>query len=699
MTILTLRRQQYLLALNLSFILHSAYAKTSDDSSFFEEMPIVLSASRLSQPSSEAPNAMTVIDRNMIVASGFRNIPDLFKLVPGMYASYYQSSQAIVAYHGATDQYARRMQVMIDGRSIYLSPTNTVDWANLPITIEDIERIEVVRGPDAASYGANSIQGVINIITRDAGSLDGKSLSITRGEKGINDIAIHFGKRDGDYDYRMSVAYTADNGYDNLSTVPNNLPPSSRQLLNNSNDSNQARQVNYKGSYHPEGIDRYDIAFGFNHDILGVGFNDKNPSPALPHNTNGDTMHDLITNGGFVALGWVRALDNADELSLRYSHTRQDQSEILSVYLGGVLYPNALITHPVAQSTQTNRDDIELQHTVHTSPTNRIVYGIGYRVEQDSGQSTLPPLHLNFSSSFTTNEFRLFAHDEWRFSPDWLLNGGAMSERSYTGGQNISPRVALNYHLTPQDTFRMGTSVAYRNPALQETNASNPSTQPGVLMVMSPTATSPGLMPERMLSREIGYIRQFEAGTLDLRIFADQLTNGVFLSGTRTSAQLINGLNGNYRGIEATFKHRFDDKSEVTFNLAREFASSNGPTLAANGKTMLTSRNPLNNDILSASTPNYTASLLYTRQMAHDISMNASYYYQGALQPFDRGSIDYQPVQRRVDLRIAKAFQGVNGINGSVALVLENVLNQAYTEYISTSLFNRRSFVTLTLNW
>ena len=114
---------------------------------YYQQFPVVLSASRLSQPLSHSPNAMTVIDRKMIVASGFRKISDLFRLVPGMYVSYYKGSQPIVAYHGTTDQYARRMQVMIDGRSVYLPPVNTVDWADLPITIDDIERIEVIRGP------------------------------------------------------------------------------------------------------------------------------------------------------------------------------------------------------------------------------------------------------------------------------------------------------------------------------------------------------------------------------------------------------------------------------------------------------------------------------------------------------------------------------------------------------------------------
>ncbi len=70
----------------------------------------------------------------------FLNIPDLFKLVPGMYVSYCKSSQTIVAHHGATDQFAGRMQVLVDIRSVYMSPNNTVDRADLPITIGDQPR-------------------------------------------------------------------------------------------------------------------------------------------------------------------------------------------------------------------------------------------------------------------------------------------------------------------------------------------------------------------------------------------------------------------------------------------------------------------------------------------------------------------------------------------------------------------------------
>ena len=667
-----------------------------NESDYFQDFPVVLSASRLSQPLSDAPNAMTVIDRKMIVASGFRTIADLMKLVPGMYVSYYKGSQPIVAYHGTTDEFSRRMQVLIDGRSVYMPPTGSVNWADLPITVDDIERIEVVRGPAAASYGANSTQGVISIITRDAGAMDGKSVSYTRGDKGINDVETRFGKHGDAYDYRMTLAYTADNGYDNLTAPPNGYTLATFKapgLLNNSNDSNQARLLNYRGDYHPNGIDRYDIQFGFNHDVQGVGFSDKNPGPGNSYlGTNGDPFHDLIANSDFVQLGWVRQLEQGAELSLRYSHTRQDQSEALPVYLVGVYYPG-----PVVQSLQTSRDEIEVQHTLPLSDTNRLVYGAAYQIDRASGQSAMPPLSLYYSSSYVYNEYRLFAHDEWRIAPKWLLNLGSMFEKNDLGQFNSSPRIALNYHVTPEQTLRMGLSVAYRTPATVET--SYPLIQPGALYIPNQTVNSPGLLPEKLVSHEIGYLGEFPdwASTVDLRLYSDQLSNGIYLSSTAKS--FVNGMSGEYHGFEATVKHEFDPDNSLTVNFAHAWAASNGVLLAAGGQKVMASADPLNSDILGASIPQNSASALYMLRLPYDYSFSTAAYYQSAMQPFDRGAIDYQPIQRRVDVRIAKTLNLTGAVKGNVALVLQNLFNQAYTEYIASNLFNRRGYVMLTVNW
>ena len=161
---------------------------------YLRELPVVLSASRLSQPISETPNAMTVIDRDMIVASGARNIADVFKLVPSMYVGYENGHTPIVSYRGITDGYARRMQVLVDGRSISLPIFGQVDWAELPVDIGDIDRIEVVRGPSAASHGSNSVQGVINILTRQASGVPGVQASVSKGDAGVSDVSARFGE-------------------------------------------------------------------------------------------------------------------------------------------------------------------------------------------------------------------------------------------------------------------------------------------------------------------------------------------------------------------------------------------------------------------------------------------------------------------------------------------------------------------------
>lgn len=669
-------RQRRLIGISFVFMIAKGVwaADFASDQDFLQEFPVVLSASRLSQPLSEAPNAMTVIDRKMIVASGFRSIPDLFKLVPGMYVSYYSGNQAVVSYHGTLSQNAPGMQVLVDGRSVYLPPFNVVDWALLPITLDDIERIEVIRGPAAASYGENSVHGVINIITRDAGAVEGTSISNTRGNKGINDAAVHFGKHGEKLDYRMTLAYTADNGYDDLVTPPNNITITQAQgngLLNNTNDSNQARLVNYKASYHLNAVDDLDMQFGYGHDVKGVGFSDSSL----------DKPHDLISNSNTQQLEWLHRTDVTSELSLRYYHIQHDTNEN---YLVSSI---ALPSYPVSASINTDRNEIELQHILKTSVTNRLVYGAGYRqdrVDVNSYNSRTVP--SSFKSSFYFTEYKVFANDEWRFTPDMIINAGGMLENDAMGFRNFSPRASLNYHLTQQHTVRISSSVAYRTPSLGEQNANGADLyQIGYAYQPGSNISSAGLTPEKIISREIGYLGEFrQFGTsLDLRLFNDQMSNVIYPIG----ALWQNGMSANYSGAETTIKHSFSESSDLTFNYAYENIDSNSASL------------PGNPGLLSASLPRNIVGMLYSQRMANDLSFSASYYMQTFMQGFDRGPIDYQPTHRRVDIRIAQPFTGFGGVKGEVAGVVQNLFNTDYTEYIATALFNRRAFLTLTLRW
>jgi iron complex outermembrane receptor protein len=157
----------------------SGNARSADEDAYFSELPIVASVSRLPQKLADAPAAVTVVDRDMIKASGARDLNDIFRLVPGFQTYPNNTEAARATYHGLGDgDYAPRVQVLIDGRSM-LSPLfgSGVNWATLPVALEDIERIEVVRGTNAVSYGSNAFLGVINIITVDPALVRGTSVS------------------------------------------------------------------------------------------------------------------------------------------------------------------------------------------------------------------------------------------------------------------------------------------------------------------------------------------------------------------------------------------------------------------------------------------------------------------------------------------------------------------------------------------
>ena len=186
-----------------------------DTSSLFgdDEVPMVLTPARLRQPQSQVPASVTVIDRELIEASGAREIYQLLQLVPGMSAVKVDGNVPTVSYHGTQSRDARRMLVMIDGRSQYLPGLARVLWNDFPIEIEDIERIEVTRGPAAAAYGANAFQGVINIITRHPQDVSGSTVAVRGGNNAVRDWRVSTADSKDGVSSRVTVASRHDAGY------------------------------------------------------------------------------------------------------------------------------------------------------------------------------------------------------------------------------------------------------------------------------------------------------------------------------------------------------------------------------------------------------------------------------------------------------------------------------------------------------
>ncbi len=657
----TIPKNAYVWPLSIAIIfvicLHGAWAADySSEQDFFTEIPVVLSASRLSQPLSEVPNAMTVIDREMIKASGFRTITDLFRLVPGTYVSYSNGWQPIVAYHGSTDDYARRMQVRVDGRSIYMPPLGSVSWEDLPLQIGDIERIEVIRGPAAASYGGNSTQGVINIITSDASAMHGFKASVSKGNGGIADASVRMGKSGENFDYRLSVGYRGDHGYDAVQVPIDGYPSIS-------NDSYQTRLFNLRGLYHPNAVDSIDFQLGYTSGSRGDG-TAKSLDPNSPH--------DRHNNEHFSQATWIRSLEGGDEFKLQFYHIYQD---VLNSVPPVAPFP------ALSDSWTNTRDDLELQHTLHTSPDNRLVWGASARRDWSKADH-------KFLEDQVLKQSTLFAHDEWRVSSQWLLNAGALQEDNGMGESNISPRVALIYKFAPKQTLRFGISKAYRNPSLYEERGDYHFPELGATLYHA----SGGLRPESVLSREIGYIGEFpEYGlSVDMRIYHDQLRDIIF-STTDPIPDYTNMFDAQHKGMEITTKHHWGDHNQLTFSYAYQLLIS---PFTASANSTYTGTN------YSETMPRNMISALYSTRFANDMAFSMCYYQQGSMLAIDRGENDRQQLTRRADIRIAKGFKSyTGGLEGEVAWVVQSLFAGRHIDYMDSNLFDRRTFLTVSVTY
>ncbi len=645
----------------------STHANATDapysEQAFLEEMPIVLTASRLAQPLSEVPNAVTVIDQSMIKASGFRNIADLFRLVPGMYVGQQNGYTPIVSYHGTTDNFARRMQVLVDGRSVYLPPFGGVNWDDISLLLEDIERIEVIRGPAAASHGANSTQGVINIITRDASGISGASVSVRQGESGLSDVSARFGNTGDRLDYRFSLGQRGDKGY-----VSNIL-----------NDNNQTRIVNLNSNFRPNGQDVFDLQLGLTHAVRGEGIAGRLQDP----------FRNSKSVSGFQKLTWARTNTPQNEFKVHYYHIHLNYADDAIDYLPGtsVIFPKL--------NLDAQRHDIELQHTAQWSKSNRLVWGLGFR-------SDAVDAPLGFARGAPTiHQSRVFAHDEWRMTSAALMNMGAMWEDDGMGHFNVSPRASFNFHLTPQHSLRIGASVAYRNPVAFEEYAN---TQAYAFRQIHALG---GLQPEKMLSREVGYLGDFPAMGLsaDVRVFSDQMKDLIFvdpiLYGNPPSVanSFKNIYAVKFRGFESTIKYRWSERSNLILNVAHQLASCGlsglptnyaYPQVAADLQKLML--------LCPKMVPMNSGSLLLAQHFSGDWLLSAGYYYQDELQVLD--AVVPQSAVRRIDIKIAKAYGHLEKSGGGeVALVVQNVFQDNYTEYTSSQekrnlLFNRRAYIT-----
>lgn len=473
------------LLLALAWAADSARAeRTPTENDYFEQLPVVLTVNRLTQALDDTPGAVTVIERDTIRRSGARDVTDLLRLVPGYLVSGWNGAQPNAVYHVPLDDYGTRNLVLIDGRSVY-SPSYLGDTHRgmMDVLLEDIERIEVLRGSNSAAYGANAMYGVINIITRHAADTLGGELSATQGGSGIQDRRARLGWGNEDAAFRLSTGQRADSG------------------LRNAHDSRRLRQLHLRGDLRPSLQDELLLEAGTSELEAGEGFAGDVNNP----------QRDISSRNRYLLGQWRRQLSESEQIKLSADFSEEDIRDVAPYRP----VPGVLLDF----SVKGRRLNLELQHQRRLGETVRAVWGLGAKQEDALSRP------LFYRDRVSMREERVFGHLEWQAQPRWLVNAGLFIGHHGWTGSYAAPRLMANYKLAPDHTLRVGVTRSVRAPSQFELAGDVRYVLNGMLLART-VAASGAVQPERLLSRELSYLGHFRELrlTLDARLYHERLT-------------------------------------------------------------------------------------------------------------------------------------------------------------------------------
>lgn len=575
---------------------------------------VVLTTTRLRQSLADTPASVTVITAAVLSKFGIRSVPEALRLVPGMVVTEISNHDYRINYHGTNISSPRRMNVLIDDMSVYRTISAFVNWAALPVVMEDIQRIEVTRGPNSASYGPNSMLAIVNIITKHPKSVEGAEVSIGAGSNDkVETMARYAGNLNDSTSYRLTLARNQSKGVDNvrgLNTVTT--------YNNAQHNGSRFDRLNLRSATEISGSESLDLQVAFLNGEQEEQFVDAFYA----------SYPDIIVREYDINAIWRKTISDREEFKVHTSFTqksnqqswthclptltllpemgalwRSNQSYVYSILSGrtpsgGTAEDNRLAIMALrairalgAQAPQRNcgianqdyterRIDLEVQDTLVYSNALRLVGGAGVR--QDIGTSQT---YLNGSAENRT--VRIFANAEYKPSNSIVINVGGFFETDSLTGHSFSPRIALNKHFDENNTVRFVVSRANRMPNLLEkradwsyriSNLTTPVNGSTTAYFAQSNRFTVDLQAESILSREIGYTGNFPQHGLmvDAKVSDDKLTS---LFSDRLQLNGANYSNGNEARLRnAEFQVEYQPTDRWTVHAGYSFLLSNTTT-------------------------------------------------------------------------------------------------------------------------
>lgn len=690
----------------LLFLFSGSSVCFADTDLFFTELPTVASISRLPQRLADAPASVTVIDRAMIRASGARSLSDVFRLVPGFQTFAASDKQTRINYHGITDDdFSPRVQVLIDGRSLH-SPLfiGGVNWSLIPVALEDIEYIEVVRGSNTVSYGTNAFLGVINIITTDPALLPGGSISISRGNQGVQDYTVRGGVHLGDSaNLRISYRQVRDDGLDEIPNIDGIFSWADR---------NRSRTLDFQYQNQIDTENLLKVGFGHAETVSLTGRRIDSQGTRDP----GDPLRRLKETSTWLQLNWTHVIEDGSDISLRYafSHDTADSTFNADLDLAERLIResqtgNRLVAELARLDKvyarinpfggRSDRHEIELTRTLAIKDI-RYSYGASWRHDALRSQTMLRQM-----GTVDRNTARVFTNAEWR-PRDWFTgNAGASYEYDSLAGGHLSPRLFGALHLSPGQTVRLGFTRAWRTANILDYRARYLTHTNEAAWVGNRS-----LPAERMDSWEIGYLGDWQRGrmTVDVRGFSEQVRNRLQ---TRINSGESFGFdnrpfttepvqNLQIRGYELHLTWRPFSGTRIqaghaNIRIDSENTSRGIQLLNEPNSNFSSPRNQIRyTELARQSAPRRSTSLMWMQDMPGGWDFSLMWYRVGDIK-WTRNT--FAPGYERFDLRVGYPFS-IGRQRGEIAYTAQSLKGAHFEERIQR-VVDRRHWVSLRLDF
>ena len=457
------------------------------------DMP-VSSVARQDSTVGKSPAAVFVITNEMIHRSGAVCIPDVLRMVPGVQVAQISSDEWAISSRGLNSQYSNKLLVQIDGRTVYDLLFGGVIWDVQDVMLEDVERIEVIRGPGATIWGSNAVNGVINIITKKAQDTQGTLIQGGAGshERGFTNARV--GGRVGQDMYYRIYGKWFDRGPSYLpdgDTAPDEWQQA-RTGFRMDFDASQSDAMTLQGDY-------------YNGSTVTLT---PNQIPLPPFS--------VASNEGHVT---------GENILYRWKHTIDDDSDWTFQ-----TYYDRTQRHYFNPAYALDRDlfDLDFQNRFPLGTRNEIIWGFGYRFAQDSfyeAPATSFFITVDPPARFD-NYFSYFLQDQITLVPDrWYFTAGSKFEHNNYTSFEFQPTVRLLWTPTDRHSVWGAISRGVHVPTRQTDDATVrlPAVDTNPLPVFPIVSGNRGLLSEELLAYEFGLrVQATERFSWDLALFYNQ---------------------------------------------------------------------------------------------------------------------------------------------------------------------------------